>query len=238
MTVATHTKFPTLAKESGRKSNVVYGSLRRRIMLAELTGGSILTEQSLAHEFACSQGTIREALLRLEQDGLVERKGYQGTFITSISEAEAEILIHQRIALESAGIARACLNMDKATRDFLVQSVEDYRKIRDLGDGYLLSRVDFGFHMKLFERADLPNLMPVLARTLLLVHRFMIAQRVGETFWLDLFPDQHVAIIEALDQRDPEACRALMARHVASNIEAFHPSLFKRLFGGSGSAGD
>lgn len=236
MTVATHTRFPTLAKESGRKSNAVYGSLRRRIMLAELTGGSILTEQSLAHEFACSQGTIREALLRLEQDGLVERKGYQGTFITSISEPEAEILIHQRIALESAGIARACLNMDKATRDFLVQSVEDYRKIRDLGDGYLLSRVDFAFHMKLFERADLPNLMPVLARTLLLVHRFMIAQRVGETFWLDLFPDQHVAIIEALDQRDPEVCRTLMARHVASNIEAFHPTLFKRLFGGSGSA--
>ena len=232
MSVAMQMKFPTLPKENGRKSNAVYGSLRRLIMLSELNGGSILTEQSLAHEFACSQGTIREALLRLEQDGLVERRGYQGTFVTSISEAEAEILIHQRIALESAGIARACLNIDTATREFLLQSVEDYRKVRDLGDGYLLSRVDLAFHLKLFERADLPNLMPVLARTLLLVHRFMIAQRVGETFWLDLFPDQHVAIIEPVGQRDPELCRKLMARHVASNIEAFHPIMFRRLFGG------
>lgn len=77
MSVAMQMKFPTLPKESGRKSNAVYGSLRRLIMLSELNGGSILTEQSLAHEFTCSQGTIREALLRLEQDGLVERRGYQ-----------------------------------------------------------------------------------------------------------------------------------------------------------------
>lgn len=200
-------------------------------MLSELNGGSILTEQSLAHEFTCSQGTIREALLRLEQDGLVERRGYQGTFVTSISDAEAEILIHQRIALESAGIARACLNIDTATREFMLQSVEDYRKVRDLGDGYLLSRVDLAFHMKLFERANLPNLLPVLARTLQLVHRFMMAQRAGETFWLDLFPEQHVSIIEALDQKDPEVCRQLMAQHIASNIAAFHPVMHRRLFG-------
>jgi len=55
----------------------VLGTLRRRIMLNDLSPGAVLTELGLAVDLACSQSAIREALLRLEGEGLVRRAGRQ-----------------------------------------------------------------------------------------------------------------------------------------------------------------
>ncbi len=71
----------------------VLATLRRRIMLNDLAPGSVLTELGLATDLACSQAAIREALLRLEGEGLVRRAGHQGTMVTDLdADAAMEIL--------------------------------------------------------------------------------------------------------------------------------------------------
>jgi DNA-binding GntR family transcriptional regulator len=55
----------------------------------------------------CSQGTVREALLRLEQDGLVTRRGYRGTVVSTTSLEEAAQMARIRIALEIESARRA-----------------------------------------------------------------------------------------------------------------------------------
>ncbi|HFA59489.1 MAG TPA: GntR family transcriptional regulator, partial [Rhodospirillales bacterium] len=74
-----------------RKSSAVYHALRRAILLHRVPPGQMLLEQQIASTMGCSQGTVREALLRLEQDGLVERRGYRGTCVSDTSEAEAAL---------------------------------------------------------------------------------------------------------------------------------------------------
>ena len=70
-----------------RKGNAVYHAVKRAIILGTLAPGAGLLEQQIAAAMGCSQGTVREALLRLEQDGLVARRGYHGTVVSDTSAA-------------------------------------------------------------------------------------------------------------------------------------------------------
>ncbi|MFN4010103.1 MAG: GntR family transcriptional regulator [Pannonibacter sp.] len=220
------------AAEGGRKSNHVYCDLKRKMVLGELTGASILTEQAIAQDYSCAQGTVREALLRLEQDGLVDRKGYHGTYVTQLSEAEAEAFVRLRLELECTAIERAALRLDPEVRQFLTQSAAEYKAVQATGDLYNLVLLDRAFHLRLFEQADMPNLMPLLSRVLLQLHRYTISRRLGPELWRELRPDPHRLVIEALEAGDPALCRQRMREHIMSNIQAFAPAIYHKVFGG------
>ena len=76
---------PADRPKRARKSDAVYQDLKRMILTGLLTSDSPITEQALAQEYGCSQSTIREALMALQEYGLVVRRGYQGTFVTDPS---------------------------------------------------------------------------------------------------------------------------------------------------------
>ena len=76
-----------------RPREVVYDTVKRRIMMNEMNPEVGLTELGLARELGCSQGTVREALLRLQEDGLVARAGHRGTTITRIDPEEADEIL-------------------------------------------------------------------------------------------------------------------------------------------------
>src|SRR3982750_1318734 len=82
----------------------VYEHLRRAIICAELLPGEKLIELEIAAQMGTSQGPVREALQRLEHDGLVERRARSATFVTSISTDEMRELIAVRSTVEGFGI--------------------------------------------------------------------------------------------------------------------------------------
>ena len=77
---------------SMRKADAAYHAVRRSILLGHFQPGEMLLEQRIAERLNCSQGTVREALLRLEQDGLVSRRGYQGTVVSTAMPAALTIM--------------------------------------------------------------------------------------------------------------------------------------------------
>ena len=66
---------PTLAATK-RKAGDVHAWLKQQIMLSKVLPGQPLVELEIAATMGCSQGTVREAMLRLQEDGLIVRKGY------------------------------------------------------------------------------------------------------------------------------------------------------------------
>jgi len=82
-----------------RKREEVYSTLRRRIILSEVSDGQPITELELAASMGCSQGTVREALLRLQEEGLVVRQGYRGSVVSPVSAREAQAFLHCRAHL-------------------------------------------------------------------------------------------------------------------------------------------
>ena len=98
-----------------RPSDLVYGIVKRRIILNELTPETVLTELGLAHEIGCSQGPIREALLRLQEDGLVVRSGRR-TIVTRLTAEEADEMLALRRRIETRGALKAALHADGQAR--------------------------------------------------------------------------------------------------------------------------
>jgi DNA-binding GntR family transcriptional regulator len=69
------------------KSAEVFDGLKRMIMLGEVAPGLALLELELAQRFQCSQGTVREALLALQEEGLVHRLPHKGTRVADCTMA-------------------------------------------------------------------------------------------------------------------------------------------------------
>ncbi|MBW8682675.1 GntR family transcriptional regulator, partial [Klebsiella pneumoniae subsp. pneumoniae] len=88
------------------KASAVFDSLKRDIMLGELRAGEPLTELDLAARFQCSQGKVREALLQLQEEGLVRRQGHRGTLVSACTVDEAVEMFRVRQQIECNGIIR------------------------------------------------------------------------------------------------------------------------------------
>jgi len=110
----------TAREERLNARDAAYATLKRRIMLNELKPCDRITELALAQDLGCSQGAVREALLRLQEDGLVIRAGHRGTTVTPLDPEEADEIIALRRRLEMRGALRAAR---AATPDLLCSAV-------------------------------------------------------------------------------------------------------------------
>jgi GntR family transcriptional regulator, rspAB operon transcriptional repressor len=200
------------------KSAAAFNVLKRDIMLGVLPAGAALTELDLAAHFSCSQGTVREALLQLQEEGLVRRQGHRGTQVSECTEAEAVEMFRVRQQIECNGILRA-LQMPSRT---LVSDLKVlFSKMLDAaaaGDELELASLDRDFHRRLFLDAQLPALDPILHRCLVHNHRFKISR---STTPRDLVAtaQRHGSIIEAVESGNVANATAALRHHIATIVD-------------------
>ena len=217
-----------------RKSSAVYHALRRAILLHRVTPGQMLLEQQIASTMGCSQGTVREALLRLEQDGLVERRGYRGTCVSDTSEAEAALMARVRIEIESRGARLAAERASDADFLHLGQILTRMQEAEERHDGYAMSELDRSFHLAILHLAGLSALAPILTRCSLHVHRFTYGRGPCGTTpdnrrGLPSGTELHRELLRALASGDGEVAAVAMREHILRVIRAWAPALLARV---------
>lgn len=201
----------------GRKWGAVYESVKRSIMLQELAPGDGLSELALARQFNCSQGVIREALLHLQEDGLVIRSGYRGTSVSRTDPEEAEEMVLLRCSIEARGIRRVISRLDEQALAALAELIDRMEETAETGDAYALFQIDCAFHLGLFRMAQLPALEPVLSRCLLHNNRAKMAAPERRT--LSWIARRHRRIHDALVARDTERAVEVINRHIKTIID-------------------
>jgi DNA-binding GntR family transcriptional regulator len=162
-----------LIPKLSRPSDLVYGIVKRRIILNELTPETVLTELGLAHEIGCSQGPIREALLRLQEDGLVVRSGRR-TIVTRLTEEEADEMLALRRRIETRGALKAALHADGRALDDLRVILAAMMEAAAEGDEYRVIEADKDFHLALFRLSGLDALGQILARCIMHSNRYKL----------------------------------------------------------------
>lgn len=206
------------------KSAATFNALKRDIMLGVLPAGAALTELDLAAHFSCSQGTVREALLQLQEEGLVRRQGHRGTQVSECTEAEAVEMFRVRQQIECNGILRA---LQMPTRTLITDLKTLFDKMLEAaaaGDELELASLDRDFHRRLFQDAQLPALDPILHRCLVHNHRFKISRSTSPRD-LVATAQRHASIIDAVEAGDVgRACEAL--RHHIATIVDLGPDVF------------
>lgn len=201
-------------------------ALREAIVLGRLRPGSRLVQEQLAEELGISRTPLREALRRLEQQGLVTVLGSRGLAVTEPSPEALLDTYDVREALDGLAARLAATRMAPGEVAAL-QSV--HRQSREPIDDWHPERwlaANAAFHRHILRNAHSPALeraMPVgrMSAQLLFPSVFLHQERARTAF------EEHAAVLEALRARDPDAAEAAARAHVARVREALAEQIAK-----------
>ncbi|GCA50178.1 GntR family transcriptional regulator [Sinorhizobium meliloti] len=200
------------------KSAAAFNALKRDIMLGVLPAGASLTELDLAAHFSCSQGTVREALLQLQEEGLVRRQGHRGTQVSECTEAEAVEMFRVRQQIECSGILRTLQMPSRTLVADLKALFAEMLQAATVGDELELASLDRDFHRRIFQDAQLPALDPILHRCLVHNHRFKISRSTSPRD-LVATAQRHGPIIEAVESGAVERASEALRHHIATIVD-------------------
>ena len=188
----------------------VYDILKERILARKLPPGTRLKHSEVAEALGVSMTPVREAMLALERDGLVETIPYRGSVVKEMSAQEICDVYDVRIALEALAAQRAAgLIGSEALRQLgqHVQAYENALENRDMSSGL---QADQAIHELVIRAA---GNMVLQETTRLLTNRIQLFQRMD---WATRSEPLHGhrALLEALGRRDSQEAGRLMAEHI------------------------
>ena len=191
-------------------ARATYERLRDAILTREIEEGRPLVEAQLAERFSVSRTPIREALTRLEQDGLLERRD-RGLVVRTRSPEEILDIYETRIVLEGKAAATAA---DRRTD----MNLRRLRKLIDRGrvlgpaDGVLLMTNNQDFHRAVWHAARNESLTDLLERLNLHLARYPTTTLSYEGRW-ERALEQHAALVDALEARDAREAESIAEQH-------------------------
>jgi DNA-binding GntR family transcriptional regulator len=173
--------------------------------------GAQLREVELSEALGVSRGPVREALLRLEREGLVRSEWHRGATVTSLSPQDVAELDSLRDALEQLAVR---LVVSRASDDDLAAIEEAARRMGRADDEHEMARRDIAFHDTVYAATGHRRLIEAWQAIRSQVHLFLVT-RVGISTdgYLDSIPDEHRELAAALRARDAEGALDLFATH-------------------------
>ncbi|CAL9286560.1 GntR family transcriptional regulator [Streptomyces sp. SudanB182_2057] len=193
--------------------------LRGAILRGEMAPAQRLVENELAETYGVTRASMRAALLDLTSEGLVERIRNRGSRVRVVTVEEAVEITECRMALEGLCAAKAATEATDAQLDELTGLGEAMAKAVADGDPVTYSRLNHDLHALIRDSSGQHTAVGLLERlnAQLVRHRFQLALRPGR-------PQQslgeHLAVIEAIRARDPQAAETAVRAHLGSVIDA------------------
>src|SRR5690606_5796766 len=200
-------KAEQLTFRRSRTSTVVeqiWSELRRMILQGTLTPGTRLVELDIAAQSSASQASVREALHRLERDGLVVRQGRRGTFVTEVEPEKMLEIFHVRSTVESFAMRRAMVGMTPERLGQLETLVERMRQAGERGDIITVIEADMAFHELICTWAEHPTLLRVWELLYTQMERFLVLYDVAHFADLTRVAINHQPVLEAIRSGDPD----------------------------------
>ncbi|WP_329206211.1 GntR family transcriptional regulator [Streptomyces sp. NBC_01696] len=193
--------------------------LRQAILHGEMAPAQRLVENELAEQFGVTRASVRAALIELESEGLVERIRNRGSRVRVVSVDEAVAITECRMALEGLCAAKAAVAAGDGQLGRLTEVGEAMTKAVADGEPMLYSDLNHELHALIREFSGQQTAVSLLERLngQLVRHRFQLALRPGRP---QQSLSEHLAMIDAIRARDPQAAEAAVRSHLASVIEA------------------
>jgi DNA-binding GntR family transcriptional regulator len=206
---------PATTTKSTGKNATVYDRLRDEILNCRIPPGAQIFEQDLANRFGMSKSPVREALLRLRQQGLVEVKARSGYRVSPMSVAEVNEMYEMRIMYETTCAALAVAHAS----DEAIARLDMFRtapKSNDVTDWTAMNR---RFHMELAGICGNNRLARTAAEFIDQFTRFthVSMSRLRQPLRLDKLLDEHAAVVVAIRDRDRRRAQSILKGHIETS---------------------
>ncbi|KQN86809.1 GntR family transcriptional regulator [Sphingomonas sp. Leaf67] len=198
-------------------SDRVFEIVRERIVSGALPETFAIRQDALASELGVSKIPLREALARLEQEGLVAGQANRGYTVRPMSALQAEEIYELRLAVEPGAAAYAAIHADELRRAAVIDAFErlDGAPARDLLEAAARNRA---FHAALVAANGRDLTIDLVQRLSVLAERYVVAHLRpagrGDRAYVE-----HRALLDAWLARDGVAVRTVLTRHLEATIE-------------------
>lgn len=212
---------PSVARPArASASSLVESELRQAIIAMRLKPGEPLNEKEIAARFGLSRTPVREAMLRLKDDELIEIFPQSGTFVARIPIGKIPEAVVIRQALEAMAAEQAAKRGDTATFQRLREVIRDQEKAAQAGDPGLFHDADEAFHAMISDAAGYPGIWRMAQTVKAQVDRcrrltLPVPGRMARVIF------EHQRILAAIMDGDAAEAREALSQH----LEAVLPDL-------------
>jgi DNA-binding GntR family transcriptional regulator len=189
------------------KTDLVAALIRELVITGELAAGGQLRQRDLAHRFGVSQTPVREAMRRLESEGLLVCDTHRGFTVVAADEGRVEENFRIRAALESLGASLAARKIDAGGLARLRGLTDQMRALADGDPSY--AELNREFHFTVYEYAHSPLLLSLMRLLWASLHG---GPRVSRTHAESA--RQHDEILAALADADADLASARTYQHI------------------------
>jgi len=216
---------------SNSAASLIYQTVRRAIISLQWRPGDPIVEKDLGAVFGVSRTPIREAILRLAAEGLVEIVPQSGTFVARIPlDALPEAIVIRR-ALEEVAVKAAVRVATRSQTALLEANIERQREAAGKDDREAFHAADEDFHSGIADAAGYPGIWTVVQQVKVQVDRYRHLT-LPEPGRMARLVDEHAAIAYAIRDHDERAALTALTVHLDGleagllEIPAHNPTYF------------
>ena len=193
--------------------DIVFQTLRNAIITGELQPGERLMETQLGEKLGVSRTPIREAIRKLELEGLVIMVPHKGAQVAQFTEKDIQDVLEVRAALEALSARLACKRMDDRAFLKLQLAIAEYSYAAKNRDLETMIQKDVEFHDIICSATQNDKLIQLFSNLKEQVNRYRITylKNVEDS---DTVEAEHIAILEALKNKQEDVASDLATKHI------------------------
>ena len=208
--------YEKLDKETGK--DYVYRVLKGNIMCLELKPGELLSEAELAKKLNVSRTPIREVLIKLKAEKLIEVKPQAGTYVSQIDWNLIEEAIFIRYNLEKEALKEACENFSEDTLIEMEKCLFAQKLVAQKGNNLLeFHNLDKEFHKLIFIGINKSNVWESICN--ISTHynrmRLLAEMKLNKEFLVD----QHITYLDIIKNKKSDIIEDVVSTHIKEPVE-------------------
>ena len=199
--------------------DVVFNTLRQAILRGELKPGERLMEIQLANKLGVSRTPVREAIRKLELEGLVLMIPRKGAEVADISEKSLKDVLEVREALEELAARLACDKITKEGINRLKEAAQDFRSALKSNDITQMAEADVRFHDLICNATENQKLGQLLNNLREQMYRYRIEYLKDQQVYEKLLSEQE-EIIRHIEKGEKDEAARVVSRHIENQAQA------------------
>lgn len=199
--------------------DVVFTTLREAILRGNLKPGERLMEIQLAKKLGVSRTPIREAIRKLELEGLVVMIPRKGAEVAKITEKDLNDVLEVRCALEELAVELACRNITAEQIERMKQLLDEFKSAMSGNDVTSIAEKDVAFHDVIFTSTHNRRLIQLISNLSEQMYRYRVEYLKNPQGHAQLVKE-HEEIIDNLERKDVEQAKKNIKKHIYNQVMA------------------